>query len=45
MKISTHTPARGVTAASEAVCPFIEISTHTPARGVTTADRGKNDAI
>ena len=35
MKISTHTPARGVTEDDEEVYQIHPISTHTPARGVT----------
>ena len=35
-KISTHTPARGVTETVEKVLSALSISTHTPARGVTT---------
>ena len=35
LKISTHTPARGVTVFNEVIDGKKTISTHTPARGVT----------
>ena len=34
-EISTHTPARGVTDATNEMIILQKISTHTPARGVT----------
>ena len=35
LKISIHTPARGVTVITHTKLPFLSISIHTPARGVT----------
>ena len=37
LRISTHTPARGVTQVSMDDNGVLDISTHTPARGVTVA--------
>ena len=41
INISTHTPARGVTASYADCRMLLQISTHTPARGVTRIHKGR----